>query len=788
MRIRSSRAAVASDHASWLHSLAWSGIVACLIAVGVAGPTSAAAGTLSRMRMPQGSLPPACGLQMWIDFSGVESNGYRPVHFSLQALPLVPSAANRTLKLELNIASGHSPQRSQTVVGYATLPAGATSVEAELLVPLFFQPRLWTLRTSEDGQVLKELSTLDWAAWNSNGGASEAIPAILIIDADALSSAQLSSMTTAQIYATPASPQPLLPDLRHLPNILTANPNSGAGINYGSTTNTDTLTLQLISTLPSVQLLPLTDLPRRWLDLTCFDMIFISAADLQTLVTQHPEAWQAIRDWLATGPTLCVYDMDLSVAELQKLESILKLASESPVAPETSDHPGWRAPATEDGYFDTITALASRNQNYGNPYLAVQDTSESGEPLVAEPEVEPQPITPKRPPFLFRDVDLGRVVATENTEPFLRTRGGLPQILNELPSGTWMWYRRHGVSTNRDNNGFWNWMVRGVGAAPVGTFLLLITLFVVLIGPVNYLLLRRYRRLNLLLVTVPLGAGLVTLVLFAYALIADGLDVRVRVRGIVEMDQPNGRMVSWSRQSYYAGLAPSQGLSFPANAAVYPIYASTDERPQHQHVEWDEDGPDESGTRVYGDQHLVSGYLSSRSLTQYLVVTSGSAQGGLRIKEGAAGANSLRVTNQWPVTLQQVSVWDSQGRCYLGSELAAGGTRDLKPSDTPTALTELNRLGFSNPLQYPPGYDDYSFRSRGGRYYYSGYGDYNMPPPDVGTSILETRFSLGTSYQTGPDLERKRTYIATTTTAPGVPLGLEELREESSVYVIRGRW
>jgi hypothetical protein len=740
------------------------------------------------MRMPQSSLPPTCGLQMWIDFSGVESNGYRPIHFSIQAMPKVPSAANRTLKLELYFASGYSPQRSQTVVGYATLHAGATSVEAELLVPWFFQPRRWTLRTSEDGQVLKELSTPDQNVWTGNGWESEALPAILIIDADAPSPSQFSTQTLAQLTTTPVASKPLLPDLRHLPNILTPNPNSGAGINYGSTLNTDTLTLQLISTLPNVQLLPLTDLPRRWLDLTCFDMIFISAADLQTLVTQHPEAWQAIRDWLATGPTLCVYDMGLSVADLQKLESYLKLTPESAAPSQSTDHPGWLAPKTEDGYFDAVTALTSRNQNYGNPYLAVQDTAESGETPVAEPEVEPQPITPKRPPFLFRDVDLGRVVATENAEPFVRTRGGLPQLLNELPSGTWMWYQRHGVSTNRDNKGFWNWMVRGVGAAPVGTFLLLITLFVVVIGPVNYLLLRRYRRLNLLLVTVPLGAGLVTLALFSYALIADGLDVRVRVRGIVEMDQPNGRMVSWSRQSYYAGLAPSQGLSFPANAAVYPIYASTDERPQHQQVEWDEDGPDESGTLVYGDQHLVSGYLSSRSLAQYLVVTSGAAQGGLRIEEGTAGGNTLRVTNQWPVTLQQLSVWDSQGRCYLGTEVAAGGTVELQPSDTSTALTELNRLGFANPLQYPPGYDDYSFGSRGGRYYYSGYGDYNLPPPDVGTSILETRFSPGTSYHTGPDLERKRTYIATTTAAPGVPLGLDELREESSVYVIRGRW
>ena len=59
-------------------------------------------------------------------------------------------------------------------------------------------------------------------------------------------------------------------------------------------------------------------------------MTFISAADLQTLVAQHPEAWRAIRDWLATGPTLCVYDMNLSVAELQKLESCLGLEPAQP--------------------------------------------------------------------------------------------------------------------------------------------------------------------------------------------------------------------------------------------------------------------------------------------------------------------------------------------------------------------------------------------------------------------------------------------------------------------------
>ena len=104
-------------------------------------------------------------------------------------------------------------------------------------------------------------------------------------------------------------------------------------------------------------------------------------------------------------------------------------------------------------------------------------------------------------------------------------------------------------------------LIPGVGSAPVNSFLVLISLFVVAIGPVNYFLLQRQRKLYLLLITVPLGAGVVTSALFIYALVSDGLGVRARARSLTRIDQTSGRTVSWSRQSYYAGLAPSAGMS-----------------------------------------------------------------------------------------------------------------------------------------------------------------------------------------------------------------------------------
>ena len=635
MRSFSLRSIVGCLHPVWRSSHVWSGMAAILFALGTIYPASLWAGHTQRIRLPSGGQLPVSGLSMSVDFSGVDSNGYRPVKFSIQTMPQAPSVANRTLRLELSLVREYFSQTIQTVVGYATLPAGATRAEAALSVPIFSSVRAWTLQTSEDGQVLKELSTPAASAWGGSGRDSEAIPAILIIDADAPPHDQRNQPTLAQLASTPMAAAPLLPDLRHLPNILVTNPASGSGTNLGSVPHTDSLVLQLVDTMPSVQLSPFADLPSRWLDLTCFDMTFITSADLQTLVTQHPEAWRALRNWLATGPTLCVYDMKLSVDELRKLESCLALEPGLASGSQETEHPGWRAPDVESARSDAVSALASRRESYG--YGFTVETNPPGADGTSTPAPAPEPAVPESPPFLVRDVDLGRVVAIETAEPFLQTRYGLPWLLNELGSENWMWYQRHGISMLRDNEGYWNWMVPGVGAAPVGTFLLLITVFVIVIGPVNYLLLRRSRRLHLLLVTVPLGAGLVTLALFLYALIADGLDVRVRVRGVAEVDQKNGRMVSWSRQSYYAGLAPSQGLRFPASAAVYPIYASPEEHPRFQRLVWDEDQPEESGAIRYGDQRLASGYLGSRSMAQYMVVSAGPVQGGLRIDEGHCG-------------------------------------------------------------------------------------------------------------------------------------------------------
>ena len=106
------------------------------------------------------------------------------------------------------------------------------------------------------------------------------------------------------------------------------------------------------------------------------------------------------------------------------------------------------------------------------------------------------------------------------------------------------WIRRHGVVFEAANPDFWNLLIPGVGLPPVNTYRVLISLFVIVIGPVNYFLLRRLRRLHYLLFIVPASAVAVTLALLGYALMSDGLSTRLRARSYTLVDQiRSGRAV-----------------------------------------------------------------------------------------------------------------------------------------------------------------------------------------------------------------------------------------------------
>ncbi len=741
---------------------------------------AAYSGTVSDLPLGPQPARPKSGLRLVIDTRWVEANGYRPVRIEAVNWPPGPALADRSLRVVLQPRPLQWPRGSARVTGYVEIPEGAARGQTTLAVP---QSDAWgslAVWVYEDGQLLEDLSTsvgmgIGMRAYNYP---SEALPAILIVDSDA-PPPDARELLIQQRTLNPASrgdanaPRQL-PDVQRL---LTLLPEADQNRSYGAPKPAraevvdDVGMLLVIQDMPRVELLPPSALPTRWIDFTCFDLVFITLADAKGLAANQPAAWKALCDWAATGPTLCVYDMELSAEQLAQVESLVGLTAASGATDSViADNP-WKPPDPGRDV-EEITALK----------VVRQSNSMSPEEVKSPPS---QPTSKASPapdykPFVYRVFRRGRVVAMRTDSPLAADRYEAAWLLNELDGKSWMWYQRHGMSWHRENNDYWNWIVPGIGRAPVGTFLLLITAFVIVIGPVNYFFLRRRRRLYLLLVTVPAGAGLVTLALFAYALLSDGLGVRVRVRSFTEIDQRAGHAVSWSRQSYYAGLAPSGGLKFPERAAVLPIDQYPAERRDGrlgmQQLVWSE------------GQNLVSGYIGARSTAQFLVVESGPSRRGLLVVAGQAPVE-CQATNNLAAAIDTLIVKDDAGRVRWAKDLAIGQSQRLESVDPVAAQRELQAAFGVNRPAFPPGYQSHSYRGLGfsGRYYHSWSNvDRNLPNPTFASGILERSLqaTLGGDVRTWPP----RSYVAITRTSPGVSLGHERAREEASFHVVYGSW
>ena len=690
--------------------------------------------------------------------------------------PLGPTLADRSIRVVIEPRNWRSARAVLRVSGQIEIAEGAARGQTIVPIPQSEAWREVKVSVYENGELLDDVSDSATAS-SILTHSSEAIPSILIVDADAPTRNAREQMVRQPppgvASAGKTEPVGRLPDVRSLVTLFPRPDQVGYGSTPSPTPSVgpvdDPGILRLLLELPRVEMLPPQELPTRWLDLSCFDLVFISRADLEGLAANQPPAWQALRDWVASGPTLCVYDLELSDERLAGLEALLGMTSVSDATTDGVAQGRWRT-ANPSGITEDIPALHPRGTS-----MSMEDTSASPQPPA------PASAPARKPkPFVYRPFYRGRVVAMQTGEPLAAQASEAAWLFNELGSHTWMWYQRHGMSLHRENSDYWNWLVPGIGRAPVGSFLILITAFVIVIGPVNYFLLRRKRRLYLLLVTVPLGAALVTLALFAYALISDGLGVRVRMRSFTEIDQRAGRSVSWSRQSYYAGLAPSGGLTFPETVAVFPIEQYPAERQQGASgMQW----------LVWGEQqNLASGYISSRSAAQFLVVESGPSSRGLLVESGPGDA-AVWVTNRLDATVDRLVVKDERGRILGTTQLDPGQRRRLDAIDPASARRELRQALGSNAPAYPSGYNSNFSGALGWNGGYSRFWsnvDNELPTPTLATGILER--SLQATLNADVQTWQPRTYVALTRTSPGVSIGYGRAREEASFHVVLGTW
>lgn len=657
------------------------------------------------------------GLRLTVDTKWPDGAGYRPVRVTVT--PTAPVTANRTLVFEFTTKStGWQANEEMVVTQEIELPAGSRTVSATIAVPYLGGHDGYEYEVGEGGFHIMGLEGGGNFQQNST---DESIPRVLVVADHAVSALGLGRAVVATPYLQ-----------------------SSGGTYY----------------LPTYQALSSQDLPSRWVDYSALDMVCISFGDLRALKSDRPRAFEALLAWTAAGGNLIVFDMGTDRERRVALERLVG------ASPEEGQGTEWQSPNPNEfgkrvegvsenvvaPYEDVPEVEYGMAEGYGSG-MAVKEAPEKPKEQKKSPQKRPTPSS-----FASRPYEMGMLVAVACSAPWDEDAGFWAWLCNHLTSSRIVWSKRHGLSLVSGNPEFFRFLIPGVGNPPLNAFRVLITLFVLAIGPVNYYLLRHFRRLQLLVVTVPLSAAGVTLALFAYAVFSDGLGTRIRVRSVTQINQKTGQTECWARLSYYSGLAPGNGLVFSDDVVVYPFEAGMGEQAvRRRELLW------------YEGQRLTTGWLRSRTPTQFLTVRSRQSEQGIDV--GTADGGVLPITNRLGTEIELLVVCDAAGEFYWAQDVAEEGRSEAEPVDADDATAELKARVEACDISYPPG---------------AGYGVYGGAT--TSTSLMEGLISdLTTETGSTKDLQAK-SYVAVVRFSPEVELGLSGATPEASFHVVVGEW
>jgi len=746
-------------------------VVAALLSAGTAAAVQAASG--------QRFISTGKGLNLVVDTQWVDGFGYRPVWIDIT--PMVPITADRSLHVELKVKS-QWPQRELTVSQEIDIPASTTTTfTTQISVPKDFTWNMYELNVWEDGRFQKTLSqNVGFNNWNQ--GSTEGLPTVLVVAGNVTAAPAIAVAPGATLQV----PLPLAPSTGAAVPGVTLNTAVLAEVlpveNIQAQRYGNVNTGQPMEYPPDLLAAVAIDrLPRRWIDYTGVDLICLTWNQLEQLAADHPPRWVALRRWMAAGGNLLVSGVGNDFAKLAELERFLDLSPPTET-PGDSPRAGWSSPNQNDYNPDLGSPFGKSINGLGVVTATVNGQQVAITPAGTPPE-RPAFVAPAgQPPFVARPVELGMLVAIAADDPFAEPSEVWGALLRTLTPERWAWYRRHGVSLDRGNNDFWNWLIPGVGLAPVTEFRVLITLFVIIIGPLNYYWLKRRGKLHLILVIVPLCALLVTSSLFGYALLADGLGVRVRARSYTAIDQRRGEAVCWSRVTYYAGLSPSGGMDFPDDVAVVPIQPDGSDGQRRQ--------PNLGLIWSDGEQNLASGWLRSRTQTQLLTVRSRPSAAGVRWMAPAKAGDPPRIENRLDTQIKRLLLADHEGNHYRAIDVPPGAIVPLTPADDTVEETELTKMFRASPPAVPEGFDANVYSSLGGRRYnpWRARGATMLPEPSLTSGRLEQKLrdTLGI-FGSSPPLA-PRSYVAFVDCSPELVWGVPAPRPEAGLHVVVGRW
>jgi hypothetical protein len=462
------------------------------------------------------------------------------------------------------------------------------------------------------------------------------------------------------------------------------------------------------------EVVPPDSLPDSWIDFSGLDFVAISRDDLAGL---SPLTRSAVLKWVHCGGNLIVHHAGKSSKEFETLERLLELNENAAVGAKWTELPGPKS---------TL-------------------------------------------PFVTRQLMLGLLCAFPDELPDSPSRWST--LLSNVGAPRFSWVQRHGIAPDFGAEDFYNFMNPSIRGVPVYGFMVLITVFAVLIGPVNYFYLRRKRMLWLLLVTVPATALVTSVLLVGYSVAAHGFSVRSRIRSLTVLDQKSHSAVTVARLALFAGVAPARGMQFSPETVVYPVFPPTTE-PGAFTVDWTE------------NQSLTSGWLLSRTRTQFLTIRHSEQRDRVDVKPGHDGG--LEIANGLPWELEAVLVADASGR-LLSARNVRPKASELLADVSETDRSDFVRLLGRNRPELPDNFSPPVFNplvgSRFRPFRFMG----GMPEPHFDSNLMERRVQTWSrELSAQKTCLSPRSFLAVLRQNPGVDTGVEPTTQQAGYHLLLG--
>jgi hypothetical protein len=206
--------------------------------------------------------------------------------------------------------------------------------------------------------------------------------------------------------------------------------------------------------------------------------------------------------------------------------------------------------------------------------------------------------------------------------------------------------------------------VRGGAKVPINLFLFTLLAFVLLAGPGAVIYAARTNRRIWLLAIVPAVSLAFSAVIFAAALLAEGVTPYVRRQAVTLLDQTRRQAATLGAVSVYAPTSLRRGLAFDRGTEVTPL--SYGRNQEHKRIEWGR------------EQLFAEGWVRPRMAAFFRLRRSEGRSERLVVTGREPG--SVEVVNALGAPVRRLWLNDGHGGVYLAESLAPGEKRLLAAS------------------------------------------------------------------------------------------------------------